>query len=140
MAGMVSIPSRSGFLRARDAGEKAISNSLLVQAVVTNRTDWRVGLTASKKIGNAVARNRARRRMRALARIILAKHACNGMDYVLIARRDTGDRPWALLETELTKSLGYLHRKLGVAPQASAPGDTPQHNRSNTVFPSRRGG
>ena len=123
MAGMVSIPSRSGFLRARDAGEKAISKSLLVQAVVTDRTDWRLGITASKKIGNAVARNRARRRMRALARLVLADRARTGMDYVLIARRDTGDRPWAQLVTELEKSLGYLHRKLAQTPssnQASA--------------------
>lgn len=139
MTGMVSIPSRSGFLRARDAGEKAISNSLLVQAVATNHPEWRVGLTASKKIGNAVARNRARRRMRALARTILAKHARSGMDYVLIARRDTGNRPWALLEAELTKSLGYLHRKLGVAQQAPGPSGS-YRNKDETVAPISRQG
>ena len=124
MAGMVSIPSRAGFLRARDAGEKAISKGLLVQAVQTDRAEWRLGITASKKIGNAVARNRARRRMRALAQSVLSPRAKLGMDYVLIARRDTGTRPWDQMVTDLEKSLGYLHRKLesGRVPSGSEGG------------------
>ncbi len=112
MPGIISIPTRSGFLKARSAGIKAVSRGIVVQAVPSGRKDWRLGITASKKIGNAVRRNRARRRLRALARHVLVADARDGIDYVLIARFETGDRPWDHLIDDLTKALGYLHRKL----------------------------
>ena len=62
MTGLVSIPSRAGFLAARNSGIKAVAAGLVLQATPTGRDDWRLGLTASKKTGNAVRRNRARRR------------------------------------------------------------------------------
>jgi ribonuclease P protein component len=86
---MKTIPSRAGFLAARSKGEKALARGLVIQAVTRDSDDWRIGLTATKKIGNAVKRNRARRRMRALARDHLSPLAQNGIDYVLIARHDT---------------------------------------------------
>lgn len=49
----------------------------------------RFGLTASKKVGNAVKRNRARRRLRAILQQILPKYGLNGMDYVAVARPQT---------------------------------------------------
>ncbi|NDA18741.1 MAG: ribonuclease P protein component, partial [Alphaproteobacteria bacterium] len=61
---MKTIPSRAGFLAARSKGEKALARGLVIQAVFRESDEWRVGLTATKKIGNAVTRNRARRRMR----------------------------------------------------------------------------
>ena len=110
VTGPVSIPSRAGFLAARDSGIKAVAAGFVLQATPTGRDDWRVGLTASKKTGNAVRRNRARRRLRALARTELAGRARTGTDYVIIARHNTAERPWNDLVGDLHKALGYLHR------------------------------
>ena len=110
MTTLVSIPSRAGFLAARDSGVKAVAAGFVLQAALTGRDDWRLGLTASKKTGNAVRRNRARRRLRALARTELAKHARLGTDYVMIARHGTAERSWDDLVADFHKSLGYLHR------------------------------
>ena len=112
MTSPVSIPSRAGFLAARDSGIKAVAAGFVLQAAPTGRDDWRLGLTASKKTGNAVRRNRARRRLRALARTELAKRARIGIDYVMIARHSTVDRAWDDLVNDLHKTLGYLHSGL----------------------------
>lgn len=70
----------------------------------------RVGFTCSKKVGNAVARNRAKRRLRALARDVLAPAAHPGWDYVLIGRRDvTATRPYAALSEDLARAAAKLH-------------------------------
>ena len=115
MTALVSIPSRAGFLAARDSGVKAVAAGFVLQAAPTGRDDWRLGLTASKKTGNAVRRNRARRRLRALARTELAKRARPGTDYVMIARHSTAEWPWDDLVADLRKSLGYLHRVIECA-------------------------
>jgi ribonuclease P protein component len=109
---LVSIPSRAGFLAARDSGMKAVSKGFILQAVPTGRPEWRLGLTASRKVGNAVRRNRARRRLRALARTELATRARSGTDYVMIARHGTADRDWTDLVSDLGKAVGYLHRTM----------------------------
>ena len=106
------MPTRRDFLRARNKGEKALARGLVIQAISRDTDSWRVGLTASKKIGNAVCRNRARRRMRALARQHLAPLARPGVDYVLIARHDIINCDWQDLVTGLKKAIGYLHHKL----------------------------
>ena len=110
---MKTIPSRAGFLAARSKGEKALARGLVIQAVTHDSNDWRVGLTATKKIGNAVTRNRARRRMRALARDHLSPLAKNGIDYVLIARHDTATANWQDMANGLQKAIRYLHRTIG---------------------------
>jgi len=68
----------------------------------------RVGLTASRKVGNAVVRNRARRRLREAARLLLPAHGVPGHDLVLVARRETATRPWADLLSDLTAGLKRL--------------------------------
>lgn len=69
----------------------------------------RVGFTASKKVGNAVARNRAKRRLRALARAHLPELGRVGWDYVLIARRDsTASLPFDRLGADLASTLRRL--------------------------------
>jgi ribonuclease P protein component len=67
----------------------------------------RVGFTASRKVGNAVARNRARRRLRSVAREVLS-HAEPGNDFVLIARPATVDRDYQALVTDLVAGLKRL--------------------------------
>ncbi len=68
----------------------------------------RVGFTASRRVGIAVARNRARRRMRAVAARVLPDHAAPGQDYVMIARVATVTRPFALLVGDLEAALRRL--------------------------------
>ncbi len=70
----------------------------------------RIGYTCSKKVGNAVARNRAKRRLREIARAILPEHGKQGHDYVLIGRKTaTGTLPYSQLLAEMEKALGILH-------------------------------
>jgi len=109
---MRTIPSRAGFLAARLNGEKALSRGLVIQAVDNRASHWRIGITATKKIGNAVKRNRARRRMRALARSYLVPLAQPGTDYVLIARHDTVNADWQDMAKGLQKAIRYLHRSI----------------------------
>jgi len=70
----------------------------------------RVGFTCSKKVGNAVARNRAKRRLRALARDVLPTHGQPGWDYVLVGRSGaTASRNYAVLVDDMTKALLRVH-------------------------------
>ncbi|MCA0872956.1 ribonuclease P protein component [Seohaeicola saemankumensis] len=71
----------------------------------------RVGYTCSKKVGNAVLRNRAKRRLRAAARAVLPALGQDGWDYVLIGRRDqTAHCPFDRLVSDLTYAVTKLHR------------------------------
>ena len=83
-----------------------------MQAAPNHLAEWRVGFTASKKIGNAVTRNRARRRLRAVMRQSLQPVARLGLDYVMIARYDTARREWQHLVNDAEKMVGYLHRQI----------------------------
>lgn len=67
----------------------------------------RVGFTASRKVGNAVKRNRARRRLRAIAEQVLP-NAARGHDFVLIARPATVDRDFDALRNDLVAGLKRL--------------------------------
>ncbi len=67
-----------------------------------------VGFTASRKVGSAVERNRARRRLRALAREFLPTAGRAGYDYVLIARSATLDRPYIELAEDLKTALAHV--------------------------------
>lgn len=109
---LVVMRKRSDFLKAASARRQG-TQGFLVQG--RDRGDGeptvRVGFTASKKIGNAVLRNRAKRRLRALAREVLAIRAHPGWDYVLVARPEsTVSRPYADLGVDLAHALQSLHR------------------------------
>lgn len=69
----------------------------------------RLGLTVTKKIGNAVRRNRIRRRLREAARQILPQYGSAGCDYVLIARPAAYDRNFEALLDDLKWALLTLH-------------------------------
>ncbi len=103
---------RADFLSAARAGRQGTA-SMMVQA--RNRADddglVRVGFTCSKKVGNSVARNRAKRRLREAARLVLPDTARPGWDYVLIGRFEaTANRPFDALQQDLRDALRKLHR------------------------------
>ncbi len=119
MPGRLSrLTRRSEFLRAAGRGRKAARPALVLQALPQPEGPVRLGFTATKKIGNAVVRNRAKRRLRAAARLTLADAPLvnspqQGWDLVLIARDGTGTRPWDKLLSDLRGAL----RQTGVLPE-----------------------
>jgi ribonuclease P protein component len=72
----------------------------------------RVGFTASRKVGNAVVRNRAKRRLRAAAAEVLGRNGRQDTDYVLIARAGTGERAYAELIGDLAAALRQVDRRV----------------------------
>lgn len=131
MAGLMRLPRRADFLRVAGVRRKFVTPGLILQAArqsgnpaaggVEGDQDRaapsRVGFTATRKIGIAVARNRARRRLRAAADQVLPLHAAAGHDYVLVARAESLTRPFAALVEDLETAL----RRLG-AWRDGAPG------------------
>ncbi|WGI21687.1 ribonuclease P protein component [Amylibacter sp. IMCC11727] len=88
------------------------TKAFLLQARNRNDDDptINVGFTCSKKVGNAVARNRAKRRLREIARLILPQHGKSGWDYVLIGRKDvTATRDFTQMQSDLTWALSKVH-------------------------------
>ncbi len=93
----------------------------------------RIGFTVTKKIGNAVVRNRMKRRLRALARELLAERGVAGADHVLIGRNGGVERDYALLRTELGKAF----RK--VTPQGATTAVTNTISPVNATTPAKAG-
>lgn len=106
--GVERLRRRADYLRVQAAERRIALPGLLLQAAPGETGCCRVGFTASRKVGNAVTRNRARRRLKALAGEILPKHALTGHDYVLVARRDTPRREFAALRRDLETALKKL--------------------------------
>ena len=102
---LTRLTRRAEFVRAAREGRKAASGHLVLQALPQAGGVTRVGFTATKKIGNAVARNRAKRRLRAAARLVLGEAGTPGHDLVLIARNETGRCPFPTLLAELDAAL-----------------------------------
>ena len=110
MAALERLKRRADFLRVADGRRKWVTPGLILQTLARASADdardaVRVGFTATRKIGNAVTRNRARRRLRAAAASVMARHAVRGFDYVLIARAETPKRPYAALIEDLETAL-----------------------------------
>lgn len=102
------LKQRSEFLHAR-GGKYQARPGIVIQmrenpAKLSTDT-VKVGFTATKKIGNAVVRNRCKRRMRELARALLPLHGKPGFNYIFIARADTAKAEWAQLYKDVEKAL-----------------------------------
>lgn len=119
------LKQRSEFLRVAVTRQKWVAPGLILQAAARpaqagpdaafDSGPFRIGYTASRKVGNAVARNRARRRLRAAVADVMTSRACRGWDYVLIARRQTLERPYADLLTDLEGAVDGLNAQTNSA-------------------------
>lgn len=109
-AAVCTLKRRPEFLRIAAKGQKSVTPGLVLQACRHAHPcgPVRYGLTASRRVGGAVQRNRARRRLREAARAVLPVHAAPGHDYVLIARASTSTRPYDLLVRDLERALKRL--------------------------------
>lgn len=100
------LTQRAEFLRVAARGQKAAVHGLVLQSFLRgDDAPARLGFTVTKKVGNAVVRNRTRRRLRAAAWQVLAEAHVPGRDLVLIGRDTTRGRPFALLLDDLRRAL-----------------------------------
>jgi ribonuclease P protein component len=110
---LLRLKRRSDFLRVAEARRKYAAPGLVLQARRREEADVpaaaiRVGFTVTRKLGGAVERNRARRRLKSAAEAVMPEAAAPGHDYVVIGRAATRGRPYAALLDDLRAALGAL--------------------------------
>jgi ribonuclease P protein component len=97
---------RPEFLRVASSGKKAAVGGVVLQALTRQDAEpARLGFTVTKKVGNAVIRNRTRRRLKEAARLLLAERAVTGVDLVLIGRASTRKRNFIALQGDIRRAL-----------------------------------
>ena len=107
------LKQRPDFLRVAATGQKWVTPGLIIQVrersyreISTNEA--RIGFTVTRKVGNSVKRNRVRRRLKAAAAEIMTKYAREGIDFVIIGRKNTLTRPFTALTDDMTMALKKL--------------------------------
>lgn len=120
---MDRLKKRAEFL-AVAKGARSARRGFVLQALADARSDAapRIGFTVTKKTGNAVERNRIRRRLREAIRLDGHRHARSGADYVLVGRRDALGLPFETLVADLASAFRQVHR--GPKPGGPGPGGT----------------
>ena len=112
---LTRILKRSEYLRVKQRGSSVAKPGLVMQAAPSaNDGSYvypRVGFTVSKRVGNAVKRNRARRRLKSIASDVLPKEGFQAWDYVFIGRLVTLDRPYDSLLEDARAALRKIHQK-----------------------------
>jgi ribonuclease P protein component len=110
--GVERLKKRAEFLRVASVRRKWAAPGMVLQAARDSSTAHagmsRVGFTVTKKVGNAVIRNRVKRRLRAVAQAIIPSHADSGWNFVLIGRQNTIDRDFKDLQSDLLAALAKL--------------------------------
>ncbi len=109
--GIERVKKRRDFLAA-NAGFRAPSAAFVLLVKPTERGEARAGFTVTKKIGNAVARNRARRRLKEAARQVLPQNGLPSADHIFIARKLDAERPFDALVADVRAALAKAARKL----------------------------
>ena len=97
---------RAEFLRVASKGRKAPMPGVVLQAL--KRDDdapARIGFTVTKKVGNAVIRNRTRRRLKEATRLLLDQSGLSGVDLVLIGRDGTRKRNFLTLQDDIVRAM-----------------------------------
>ncbi len=103
---LLRLKRRAEFLHVASRGKKIPATGLVLQALPRGEdAPLRLGFTVTKKVGNAVVRNRTRRRLKEAARLLLASEPATGGDLVLIGRDKTRARPFPLLIDDLRRAL-----------------------------------
>ena len=132
--GLARLKKRREFLAVAGANRKWATPGMVVQ--VRKRPSGevgadlvRVGFTTSRKVGNAVIRNRARRRLRACVDAVLPGQVKPGLDIVVIGRASTPGRPFEALKDDFLKSLKKLNafRDPSGTPSGDPSGQGVQH-------------
>jgi len=112
---------RAEFLAVAGRGSKAPMPGLVLQLLPrADDAPLRVGFTVTKKVGNAVVRNRTKRRLREAVRLGLDPALHRGFDMVVIGRDKTADRPFAALIEDLQRAVARARRQLERATPAAA--------------------
>ncbi len=114
----LSLKNSADFKRLSRSGKKCVLPAFILQAARQGDAcaPFRLGLTASRKVGNAVTRNRAKRRLRALVRLYEAPEKLAGWDIVLIARTTAGERDFAQMRQDFRQALEKLGLEKAGAP------------------------
>lgn len=123
------LKKRSEFLYVRDGFYSAKGGIVVQMRENSKRSGIGIGFTATKKIGNAVTRNRAKRRLREVARALLPELGLINHDYVFIARNSTTAREWTDLLDDARKALITLSQR---ASKAHGNTDTPPRSKSKS--------
>jgi ribonuclease P protein component len=99
------LKKRAEFLAVASKGAKAPMPGLVMQLMPrADDQSFRVGFTVTKKVGNAVVRNRTKRRLREAVRLGLDAEAYTGFDMVVIGRAGTADRPFTDLMADVRRA------------------------------------
>ena len=120
-----TLKKRSDFLKISKYGKYSVTPTIVVQCMtidnsftqnkVNNNFDYKgvtfVGYTATKKIGNAIIRTYAKRRMRSLTNKILTQYKIEGVSFVLIARKKINNVDFETIEKDFRKALKFLKIK-----------------------------
>jgi ribonuclease P protein component len=115
---MERLKHRVDFLAAAGGAKAPVAGFVLQRRDRGDEKPARVGYTVTKRVGNAVERNRMRRRLREIVRLSATAQLREGNDYVLIARRAALALPFTRLAEDLSGALGRVH-----APNGGARGD-----------------
>jgi len=125
-----SLKRRADFLRIAASGLRRVTPAFIVQAArveapaapnIAQPSAQRLGFTVSRKVGNAVARNRAKRRLRAMADHVIGSRVGEAQfEYVLVGRADALTRDFATMAEDLRQALEKLAVAKPTPPRRSA--------------------
>jgi ribonuclease P protein component len=104
-AALLSLKDSADFLRVSRSGKRCTFPSFIMQSLRQDTSSFRLGLTVSRKVGNAVVRNRAKRRLREVVRLYATPEKLAGWDIVLIARASASERAFELMRQDFVQGL-----------------------------------